>query len=145
MTALKLDFGWLSNSVLLLLTSILGIVLLVVGFVVLWALHLLTGVIIAVVLLVIVWTLIQTKALPTDKYPWAPLLLVFMPIIGFFVGVVGERKGVFVLTPLMEKAQAITPYYSGQEVQWIQTNPETILVVILLLCIFAVLIKSGRK
>jgi hypothetical protein len=145
MTDSKLDLGLLSSPVLLLLTSIFGIVLLVVGFVVLWALHLLTGVIIAVVLLVIVWTLIQTKALPTDKYPWAPLLLVFLPIIGFFVGIVGDRTGAFVLTPIMEKAEAITPYYSGQEAQWIQTNPETILISILLLCIFVVLIKSGRK
>lgn len=145
MTALKLGLGFLSNPLLLIIVAIFGVVLLTIGFVVLWMLNLLTGVIIAVVLLVIVWTLLQTKTLPTDKYPWAPLLLVFVPIIGFFVGVYGDRTGVFVLTPLMDKAQAITPYYSGQELQWIQTNTETILISILLLCIFAVLIKSGRK
>lgn len=145
MTAFKVGLELLSNPLLLLVTSIFGIVLLIVGFVVLWALHLLTGVIIAVVMLVIVWTLIQTKALPTEKYPWAPLLLVFMPIIGFFVGIAGDRAGVFVLTPLMEKTQAVTPFYANQAGQWIQTNPETILIGILLLCIFVVLIKSGHK
>lgn len=145
MTALKVGFDLLSSPLLLILTAIIGLVLLVVGFVVLWALHLLTGVIIAVVLLVIVWTLIRTNALPTAKYPWAPLLLVFMPIIGFFVGIAGDRAGVFVLTPLMEKTEPVTPFYANETGQWIQTNPETILIGILLLCIFVVLIKSGKK
>jgi len=97
------------------------------------------------VLLVISWTLLQTKALPTEKYPWSPLLLVFLPIIGLFGGIYAERTGAFFVTPLVEKAELITPYYAGEEVQWIQSNPETLLIFLLLICIIAVLIKSGSK
>lgn len=145
MTALKTGESLLKSPLLLVVVAVLTVVLLIFGFVVLWALKLLTGVVLALVLLVISWTLLQTKALPTEKYPWSPLLLVFLPIVGLFVGVYAERTGAFFVTPLVEKAELITPYYSGEEVQWIQSNPETLLIFVLLICIVAVLIKSGSK
>jgi len=145
MTALKIDSSILKSPLLLVVVAVLTVVLLIFGFVVLWALRLLTGVVLALVLLVISWTLLQTKTLPAEKYPWSPLLLVFLPIVGLFVGVFAERTGAFFVTPLVEKAEMITPYYSGEEMQWIQSNPEAILIFILLICIAAVLIKSGSK
>jgi len=145
MTALKVDAGLLKSPLLLVVVAVLTVVLLIFGFVVLWALKLLTGVILALVLLVISWTLLQTKALPVEKYPWSPLLLVFLPIVGLFVGVVSERTGAFFVTPLVEKAEMITPYYSGEEMQWVQSNPEALLIFVLLICIAVVLIKSGSK
>jgi len=145
MTALKTGESLLKSPLLLVVVAVLTVVLIIFGFVVLWALKLLTGVILALVLLVISWTLLQTKALPTEKYPWSPLLLVFLPIVGLFGGIYAERTGAFFVTPLVEKAELITPYYAGEEVQWIQSNPETLLIFLLLICIIAVLIKSGSK
>jgi len=142
MTAMLFDPR--KNILLFGVISILAIVLLIVGFVVLWALGLLTGVIMALVLLVISWALLNTGAIPVEKYPWTPMLMWILPVAGFFFGVIGERRGVFYVTPLIEKAQLITPYYAGQEIQWVQTNIETILIFIVLICLVAVLVKSGK-
>ena len=142
MTAMLFDPR--KNILAFVMVGILAIVLLVVGFVVLWATGLLTGVIMALVLLVISWALLKTGAIPVSKYPWAPMLMWIFPVVGFFVGVIGERRHIFYVTPLIEKAQPITPYYAGQEMQWIQSNPETILIFIVIICIVAVLIKSGK-
>jgi len=142
MTAMLFDPR--KNILAFVMVGILAIVLLVVGFVVLWATGLLTGVIMALVLLVISWALLKTGAIPVSKYPWAPMLMWIFPVVGFFVGVIGERRHIFYVTPLIEKAQPITPYYAGQEMQWIQSNPETILIFIVIICIAAVLIKSGK-
>jgi hypothetical protein len=142
MTAMLFDPR--KNILAFVMVGILAIVLLVVGFVVLWATGLLTGVIMALVLLVISWALLNTGAIPVQKYPWAPMLMWILPVAGFFVGVIGERRHIFYVTPLIEKAQPITPYYAGQEMQWIQSNPETILIFIVIICLVAVLIKSGK-
>jgi len=142
MTAMLFDPR--KNILAFVMVGILAIVLLAVGFVVLWATGLLTGVIMALVLLVISWALLKTGAIPVSKYPWAPMLMWIFPVVGFFVGVIGERRHMFYVTPLIEKAQPITPYYAGQEMQWIQSNPETILIFIVIICIVAVLIKSGK-
>jgi hypothetical protein len=124
--------------------AIITLILIVIGIVVLWATGLLTGVIMALVLLLIGWALLKTKTIPTDKYPWAPLLIWIFPVIGFFIGVISEKKHIFWVTPLLKKTEPITPFYAGQELQWIQTNPEAILILIVLICLLAVLLKSGK-
>ena len=125
---------------------IITLLLLIFGVVILWAYKLMTGVVMALVLLVISWTILSTKAIPTRKYPWAPLLLWLMPVMGFFIGVIGERTGAFYVTPLMEKSQPITPYYAGENIAtWIQSNIEAILLMIVLLCLFIMYVASRSK
>lgn len=142
MTAMLFDPR--KNIVAFAATCILAIVLLIFGFVVLWVTGLLTGVIMALVLLVISWALLNTGAIPVEKYPWAPILMWILPVTGFFVGVIGERRRIFYVTPLVEKAELMTPFYAGQELQWVQTNMETIMLFIVLICLVAVLVKSGK-
>jgi hypothetical protein len=134
-------FGTLSYAI----TAIITIILIVVGIAVLWAMGLLTGVIMALVLLLISWALLKTGAIPVSKYPWAPMLMWIFPVVGFFVGVIGERRHIFWVTPLLEKAEPITPFYAGQEIEWIQANPEAVLIFIVLICLLAVLLKSGKS
>ncbi len=127
---------WLFASPLALaVVAIIFVSILIVGVALLWAYKMLTGVLIGGVLLVIVWTLLQTKALPTDKYPWAPLLLMLLPIGGFLFGVWGERTGVFYVTPLMEKTEPVAPFYAAEPLQFVTGNIEIALIFILMICI----------
>ncbi|MEM2445408.1 MAG: hypothetical protein QW734_01975 [Candidatus Bathyarchaeia archaeon] len=124
------------------LVAILAIILLVIGFVVLWAMKLLTGVIMALVILLISWTIMKTGAIPAEKYPWLPLVMWLMPIVGFFVGVFAERARIFYVTPMLQKPQPITPYYGLAD--WIQANPEATLILIILICTL-IFLYSGKK
>ncbi|MCS7124568.1 MAG: hypothetical protein NZ932_04035 [Candidatus Bathyarchaeota archaeon] len=125
-----------------LLVALLAVILLVVGFVVLWAMKLLTGVIIALVLLLISWTILKTGAIPAEKYPWLPLIMWFMPIIGFFAGVYMERARIFYVIPLLQKPQPITPYYGLTD--WVQANPEATLIILILISTFIYLYYSVK-
>ena len=116
--------------------------LIIIGVVALTLLKLWTGVIVGGVLLVFVWALLQTKALPTEKYPWLTMILVFIPIFGFLFGVWGERTGAFYVTPLMQKEQPITPYYATEPLQFLTGNIEAILILILMACIGIVLARA---
>jgi len=138
-----LSLAWLFKSPLVLITlAIILIALIIIGVVALTLLKLWTGVIVGGVLLVFVWALLQTKALPTEKYPWLTIILVFIPIFGFLFGVWGERTGAFYVTPLMQKEQPVTPYYATEPLQFITGNIEAILIIILMACIGIVLAKS---
>ena len=138
MTSKKVEsvLPWLLSSPLsIAIVAVVLIVLIIIGVVALTVFKLWTGVIMGGVLLVVVWTLFQTKALPTEKYPWITAILAFIPIFGFFFGVWGERTGVFYVTPLMEQEQLITPYYATEPLTYIKGNMGTILIIILMICI----------
>lgn len=146
---MDLSYLLFKNPIAFLITAIIALALLIAGITILWVLHLLTGVIIGLVLLVVVWALVKTGALPLDKYPWMTLVLIAIPVAGFGIGVAADRIGAFYLTPIMSKPAPITPYDASQTGEWIQTNPEVLLVIIVIGCIIAVLLsgllRSGKK
>jgi hypothetical protein len=138
-----LSLAWLfANPLALIIVAVILIALIIIGVVALTLLKLWTGVIVGGVLLVFVWALLQTKALPTEKYPWLTMILVFIPIFGFLFGVWGERTGAFYITPLMQKEQPITPYYATEPLQFLTGNIEAILIIILMACIGIVLARA---
>lgn len=135
--------AWLLASPLaLIVVAVILIALIIIGVVALTLLKLWTGVIIGGVLLVIVWALLQTKALPTEKYPWLTAVMAFLPIFGFIFGVWGERTGAFYVTPLMQKPEPVTPYYAAEPLQFVTGNIEVILIFILMACIGIVLARA---
>lgn len=135
--------AWLLASPLaLIVVAVILIALIIIGVVALTLLKLWTGVIIGGVLLVIVWALLQTKALPTEKYPWLTAVMAFLPIFGFIFGVWGERTGAFYVTPLMQKPEPVTPYYAAEPLQFVTGNFEVILIFILMACIGIVLARA---
>jgi len=146
--AKKGEWAWLSvlfaSPLALVVVALVFITLIIIGVVALTLLKLWTGVIIGGVLLVIVWTLLQTKALPTEKYPWITAILVFVPIFGFLFGVWGERTGAFYVTPIMEKPEPITPYYAAEPLTYITGNIEPLLIILLMACVGIVLARAKR-
>lgn len=127
------------------IASIIMMVLILVGVAVLWAMGLLTAVIIAGVLLLISWAVLKTGAVPTDKYPWAPMLMWIMPVIGFFAGFICEKTRVFYVTPLLQKPEPITPFYGATPLEWLQANPELILLLTVFICLVIVLYHGEKK
>jgi hypothetical protein len=132
----------LASPLLLVIVAVAFIALIIIGVVALTLLKLWTGIIIGGVLLVFVWALLQTKALPTEKYPWLTAVMAFLPIFGFLFGVWGERTGAFYVTPLMEKTQPITPYYATEPLQFVTGNIEVMLIFLLMICIGIVLARA---
>lgn len=100
------------------------------------------AVIIGGFLLVISWTLLQTKAIPTEKYPWATLILIILPFFGFFLGMWGEKTGAFYVTPLMEKPETVAPFYAAEPLQFVTANIEVILILTLMICIAIVFARA---
>lgn len=142
----KKEVSWLSllfaSPLLLVIVAVIFISLIIIGIVALTLLKLWTGFIVGGVLLVFVWALLQTKALPTQKYPWLTAVMVFIPIFGFLFGVWGERTGAFYVTPLMQKPEPVTPYYATEPSQFITGNIELILIFMLMACIGIVLARA---
>lgn len=125
----------LEKPLLLAVAASLLILALIVGVAVLTLLKLWTGVVLGGFLLVVSWTLLQTKALPTEKYPWITFVLIFLPVFGFFFGVWSERTGAFYVTPLMMKPEPVTPYYAAEPLQTVAGNIEILMIFTLMICI----------
>jgi len=134
----------LANPVILMAVAVILIALIIIGVAALTVFKLWTGIIVGGVLTVIVWTLLQTKTLPTEKYPWLSVMLILIPVCGFLFGVWGERTGAFYVTPLMQKEEPITPYYAAEPLQCVTGNIEVILIFILMACIGIVLARAGE-
>jgi len=89
--------------------AIVGLAALTIGILLLWIYGLLTGFVFAVAILAIEFALYQMKLLDIEKYPTLGLVAAILPIAAFLIGVVGERAGAFLVTPLIQKELVYTP------------------------------------
>lgn len=130
---------FLSNIGIIILIAVAGIALLTVTVVYLIIHQLLLAVIVALFFAIIEGVGVRFGFIKVEAYKWMPLLLLFLPFIGFFAGYGLEMRGFFAVTPL--DAQPPIPAYSTTAVA---TNA-TILMIIAFLVITAIAIFVKPK
>ena len=92
------------NPYVIAILAIVGIVLLIIPVVVVWAFGLMTGLIFGVVALLFIFVLHRIELLDTKKYPW----LILTPLVAFFAGVVVEKGRLFQLVPLQATLMSVS-------------------------------------
>lgn len=92
------------NPVVIAIFAVVGVVLLIVPIIFVWAFGLMTGLIFGVVVLLFIFVLHRIELLDMKEYPW----LIFTPLLAFFAGVVVEKGRVFQLVPLQTTLAALS-------------------------------------
>ena len=92
------------NPYVIAILAVVGVVLLIIPVVIVWAFGLMTGLIFGVVTLLLIFVLHRIDLLDTEKYPW----LILTPLLAFFAGVVVEKGRVFQLVPLQVTLGALS-------------------------------------
>lgn len=130
---------FLSNIWVIILIAVAGVALLTVTIIYLVIHQLLLAVIITLFFAIIEGVGVRLGFIKVEAYKWMPLLLLFLPFVGFFAGYGLEGRGFFAVTPL--EAQPPIPAYSTIAVA---TNA-TILLIIAFFVITAIAIFVKPK
>jgi len=124
-----------THPFIMLFLVILGLILLIVPILILWQLGILTGIIFAIIVLAIGYALHSMGLIDVKKYPLLGPIFIVLTFGAFFIGVISERTGAFLVTPLLQKPTPITPLLTEPPEAFISGNIEVFLVFILLLAI----------
>ncbi|VVB52302.1 Uncharacterised protein [uncultured archaeon] len=135
----------MDNPIIALGIGVVAIILSIVGLAILSTMHLLTGLIICFPLVVIVFAIIKTGAMPLQKYPFMGIMLGLIPFLGLLAGIAMDYSNMFVLTPMLDHTASLNAYYAGGSSEWIQTNPEAIIVTIVAIAMLAILLFKGKR